>query len=48
MGAGVADYQNRGTLMALSELNIKFKAPLRSGDAFRVETAVEQVGGGLG
>lgn len=28
--------------MALSELVVRFKAPLRSGDAFRVETSVEQ------
>lgn len=43
MGAGVGDYQRRGTLMALSDLVLKFKAPLRSGDVFRVETSVEQV-----
>jgi hypothetical protein len=50
MGAGVGDYQGRGTLMALSELSLKFKAPLRSGDVFRVDTSVEQVGmeGGRG
>lgn len=42
-GASVGEYQARGTLMALSELNIKYRQPLRSGDAFRVETSVEQV-----
>jgi acyl-CoA thioesterase FadM len=40
----VGEYQARGILMALSELSIKYKTPLRSGDVFRVDTSVEQVG----
>jgi hypothetical protein len=47
MGAGVGEYQAAGVLMALSELVIKFKQPLRSGDAFRVETSVGAVRGAL-
>ncbi|KIY99702.1 hypothetical protein MNEG_8262 [Monoraphidium neglectum] len=43
LGAGVGEYQARGILMALSELSIKYKTPLRSGDVFRVDTSVEQV-----
>lgn len=43
MGAGVGEFQARGTLMALSDLSLKFKAPLRSGDMFRVDTCIEQV-----
>ena len=29
--------------MALSEMVIRFKAPLRSGDRFRIDTSVEAV-----
>jgi hypothetical protein len=46
VGASVGGYQARGILMALSDMVLKFKAPLRSGDAFRVDTRVEQASGG--
>lgn len=41
----VEEFQAAGTLMALSELTLKFKTPLRAGDKFYVSTAVTQVTG---
>jgi hypothetical protein len=39
----VSSFQQAGTLMALSELNLQYRAPLRAGDIFYVSTAVAQV-----
>jgi acyl-CoA thioesterase FadM len=39
----VSDFQASGTLMALSELRLQYKAPLRSGDVFYITTAIAQV-----
>eukprot|EP00879_Flechtneria_rotunda_P020383 GHRR01021445.1.p1 GENE.GHRR01021445.1~~GHRR01021445.1.p1 ORF type:complete len:276 (+),score=25.11 GHRR01021445.1:689-1516(+) len=40
----VEQFQQQGTLMALSELSLHYKAPLRAGDTFYVTTAMAQVG----
>jgi acyl-CoA thioesterase FadM len=39
----VEQFQREGILMALSELALQYKAPLRAGDTFYVTTAVAQV-----
>lgn len=44
LGLSVASFQQAGTLMALSELALQYKAPLRAGDVFYITTAVAQVG----
>lgn len=43
IGLSVSSLQASGTLMALSELSLQYKAPLRSGDTFFVTTAVAQL-----
>lgn len=43
LGLSVSSFQQAGTLMALSELNLQYRAPLRAGDIFYVSTAVAQV-----
>jgi acyl-CoA thioester hydrolase len=43
LGLSVEGFQAAGTLMALSELNLRYKAPLRAGDAFVVTTAVAAI-----
>ncbi|GLC38742.1 hypothetical protein PLESTB_001454600 [Pleodorina starrii] len=45
LGHNVDDYARRGTPLALSQLNITFRAPLRSRDVFRVTVAVQRVTG---
>lgn len=40
-------FQQQGILMALSELSLSYKAPLRAGDTFYVTTAIAQVGGNV-
>lgn len=44
MGMSVDAFQQAGTLMALSDLSLQYKAPLRAGDLFYITTAVAQVG----
>eukprot|EP00775_Hariotina_reticulata_P014313 gene14313-40_t len=39
----VEQFQQEGILMALSDLALQYKAPLRAGDTFYVTTAVAQV-----
>eukprot|EP00878_Enallax_costatus_P029719 GHUV01032262.1.p2 GENE.GHUV01032262.1~~GHUV01032262.1.p2 ORF type:complete len:145 (+),score=41.97 GHUV01032262.1:705-1139(+) len=39
----VEQFQQQGTLMALSDLSMQYKAPLRAGDTFYVTTAIAQV-----
>lgn len=39
----VTSFQQAGVLMALSELNLQYKAPLRAGDIFFITTAIAQV-----
>jgi len=41
----VGAFQQAGTLMALSDLSLQYKAPLRAGDLFYITTAVAQVTG---
>jgi acyl-CoA thioesterase FadM len=43
LGIPVEQFQQQGTLMALSELSLSYKAPLRAGDTFYVTTAIAQV-----
>jgi acyl-CoA thioesterase FadM len=43
LGVSVGSFQQAGTLMALSELSLQYKAPLRAGDVFYITTAVAQV-----
>lgn len=43
----VEQFQAQGTLMALSDLSLQYKAPLRAGDTFYVTTAIAQVNLGL-
>lgn len=43
LGLSVASFQQAGTLMALSELSLQYKAPLRASDLFYITTAVAQV-----
>ena len=43
LGLSVEAFQAAGTLMALSELNLRYKAPLRAGDSFVVTTAVAAI-----
>jgi acyl-CoA thioesterase FadM len=45
LGLSVSSFQEAGTLMALSELALQYKAPLRAGDLFYITTAVAQVRG---
>lgn len=44
LGVPVEQFQQQGILMALSELSLSYKAPLRAGDTFYVTTAIAQVG----
>jgi acyl dehydratase len=48
LGIVVDEFQAAGTLMALSELNLRYKGPLRTGDTFYATAAVHQVRQGLG
>lgn len=43
LGLSVSSFQEAGTLMALSELTLQYKAPLRAGDLFYTTTAVAQL-----
>ncbi|WIA22115.1 hypothetical protein OEZ85_004456 [Tetradesmus obliquus] len=43
LGVPVEQFQQQGILMALSELSLSYKAPLRAGDTFYVTTAIAQV-----
>ena len=43
LGMPVEQFQQQGILMALSELTLQYKAPLRSRDVFYVTTAMAQV-----
>ncbi|KAF6260808.1 HotDog domain-containing protein [Scenedesmus sp. NREL 46B-D3] len=43
LGIPVEQFQQQGTLMALSALSLSYKAPLRAGDTFYVTTAIAQV-----
>ncbi|GIL89281.1 hypothetical protein Vretimale_11156 [Volvox reticuliferus] len=45
LGHDVDEYARRGTPLALSQLNITFRAPLRSRDVFRVTVSVQRVSG---
>ncbi|GLI60218.1 hypothetical protein VaNZ11_002300, partial [Volvox africanus] len=45
LGHDVDEYGRRGTPLALSQLNITFRAPLRSRDVFRVTVSVQRVSG---
>ncbi|KAG2483547.1 hypothetical protein HYH03_017601 [Edaphochlamys debaryana] len=45
LGHDVDEYARAGTPLALSQLNIAFKAPLRSRDRFRVTVTVSKVSG---
>jgi len=44
-GTSVAAFLEGGTLMALSELVVRYRAPLRSGDSYVCRVGVERVGG---
>jgi acyl-CoA thioesterase FadM len=43
LGLHVEGFQERGTLMALSDLALSYRAPLRAGDSFVVTTAISGV-----
>lgn len=43
LGLDVSSFQQAGTLMALTDLSLQYKAPLRSGDLFYITSAVAQV-----
>ncbi|KAF8063869.1 ALT4 [Scenedesmus sp. PABB004] len=43
LGLHVEGFQEAGTLMALSQLHLSFRQPLRAGDTFLVTTAVSAV-----
>jgi acyl-CoA thioesterase FadM len=45
IGVEVEAWNARGQLLALSELNLQFRAPLRSRDTFRVTAAFSRVSG---
>lgn len=45
LGFAPDDFARAGTPLALAELNIQFKAPLRTQDRFDVTVAVQKVGG---
>jgi acyl-CoA thioesterase FadM len=43
LGMSADGFQAQGTLMALSELHLRYKGPLRAGDKFYATVAVSQV-----
>lgn len=43
LGLHVEKFQQEGIFMALSDLSLSYKAPLRAGDTFYVTSAIAQV-----